>query len=206
MNKFTYGAAAATLAFVIPTMASAQQRTAGAVIVVVDTGRITQQCAACVAATTQMQGMITSGQQQAQGIAAPLQTEAQSIQQAAQAAAAMPAGAAKTTAENAVRTRAQAFEARQQQANQQIQRIEQNIQSTRQNVSRQVFERLNPIISQVMTAHGANLALDVDQTLAHAPAINVTNEVLAALNTALPTVSVTPLPQAPAPAQQPQGR
>jgi Skp family chaperone for outer membrane proteins len=206
MNKFTYGTAAAALALALPAMAAAQQRTAGAVIVVVDTGRVTQECTACRAATTQLQGMITSGQQQAQAIAAPLQTEAQQIQAQAQAGAAMPAGAAKTAAETAVRTRAQAFETRQQQANQQIQRIEQNIQSTRQNVSRQVFERLNPIISQVMTAHGANLAVDVDQTLAHAPALDVTNEVLTALNTALPSVSVTPMPQPPAPAQQPQGR
>jgi Skp family chaperone for outer membrane proteins len=206
MTKTILGVAVAALAIAMPGVASAQAaRTPAAVIVIVDNGRITQQCTACVSATTTMQGMITQGQQRAQQLGAPLQTEMQSIQQQAQANAAMPAGAARTAAETALRTRAQAFEQRQQAYNQQIQQIEQNIQSVRANVSRQIFERLNPIISQVMTTHGANLALDVDATLAHAPALDVTNEVLAQLNTALPSVSVTPMPQAPA-AQQPQGR
>jgi Skp family chaperone for outer membrane proteins len=204
MTKILIGAATAALALAFASPAVAQ-RTAPAVIVIVDSGRITQECTACRAATTQIQGLIASGQQRAQQLAQPLQTEAQAIQTQAQANAAMPAGAAKTAAEAALRTRAQQFEQRQQAAQQEIQRIEQNIQSVRANVSRQIFERLNPLISSTMTAHGANLALDVDATLAHAPAINVTNEVLTALNTQLPTVSVTPMPQQPAPAQ-PQGR
>ena len=56
-----------------------------------------------------------------------------------------------------------------------------------------------------MTARGANIALDVSAPLAHTQAVNVTAEVLAGLNRALPTVSLTPLPagqQQP----QPQGR
>src|SRR5206468_1377545 len=77
--------------------------------------------------------------------------------------------------------------------------------AVRSNVARQLNERLTPIYLQVMNAHGANLALDVDATLAHAPAIDVTNEVLTALNAALPSVSVTPMP-APPPGTQPQGR
>lgn len=206
MKKILFGAASAALALAAPGVANAQAgRTPAAVIVIVDTGRITQQCTACVAAGTQIQALITSGQQRVQQLGQPLQTEMQAIQTQAQTNAAMPAGAAKTTAENTLRTRAQQFEQRQQAAQQEIQRIDQNIQSVRANVSRQIFEKLNPIISQVMTTHGANLALDVDATLAHAPAVDVTNEVLTALNAQLPSVSVTPMPQPPA-AQQPQGR
>jgi Skp family chaperone for outer membrane proteins len=205
MKNMIFGAAVAALALAMPGSAFAQARTPAATIVVVDMDRITQECTACRGAQTALQGLLTSGQQQAQTLGAPLQTEGQSIQQAAQAAQAMPAGAARTAAENSIRQRVQALDTRQQQANQQIQRIEQNIQSTRANVSRQIFEKVNPIISSVMTAHGANIALDVGQTLAHAPAVDVTNEVLTQLNTQLPSVSVTPLPQQPAPAQ-PQGR
>jgi outer membrane protein len=205
MTKAIFGVAAAALALAIASPAVAQQRTAPAVIVVVDSGRITQECNACRAAVTQIQGMVTALQQRAQALGQPLETEAQGIQTAGQAAQAMAAGAARTAAETALRTRVQTFQTRQTAAQQELQRGEQNIQSIRQNVLRQVYERMNPIISSTMTAHGANLAVDVDATLAHAPALNVTNEVLTALNTQLPSVSVTPLPQAPA-GQQPQGR
>jgi hypothetical protein len=58
-----------------------------------------------------------------------------------------------------------------------------------------------------MTARGANVALDVNATLARTQALDVTTEVLTQLNQQLPSVSVTPLPagQQP-PQQQPQGR
>jgi hypothetical protein len=58
-----------------------------------------------------------------------------------------------------------------------------------------------------MTQKGANLAVDLEATLAHGQATNATNEVLAALNAALPSVSITPMPQQQQPQQQtPQGR
>ena len=52
---------------------------------------------------------------------------------------------------------------------------------------------------------GAALVVDKGATLASASNIDVTNDVLAALNQQLPSVSVTPLPQPPA-AARPQGR
>jgi Skp family chaperone for outer membrane proteins len=205
MNKLLFGAAiAAAAAFAVPASA---QRAPQATIVVVDTGRVFSECTACRAASAQLQTMVQQGNARAQQLGQGIQTEGQSIQQAAQAAAGQPVGAARTATENSLRQRAQALDARQTQANQEIQRLEQNLQSTRANVSRQLNERLNPIYITVMNAHGANLLLDTDATLGHAPAIDVTNEVLAALNAALPSVSVTPLPQqaAPNPAL-PQGR
>ena len=88
-----------------------------------------------------------------------------------------------------------------------IARLEQNIQSTQANVLRQINARLNPVITQVMNARNANIALDVNATLARSNTLDVTADVLTALNAALPSVSVTPLPQAAQPAQpQPQGR
>jgi hypothetical protein len=56
-----------------------------------------------------------------------------------------------------------------------------------------------------MTARGANIALDVSATLAHAQSVNITAAALAALNSALPSVSLTPLP-ANAQAPRPTGR
>lgn len=195
----------AALSLALPGTASAQ-RAPGAVIVVVDTDRIYRECTACRAAQTQLEGLVTSARTRATQLGQPLQTEAQSIEQAG-AALRSQSGAARAAAETAFNTRVQQFQTRQTSAQQEIQRLEQNIQSTQANVLRQINVRLNPVVTQVMTARGANVALDTNATLARAGALDVTNDVLTALNAALPSVSVTPLPQAAQPAQpQPQGR
>jgi outer membrane protein len=165
MNKISLSAGIAALSLaVIPGAALAQARTPTATIVVIDNERVFGECTACRAASAQMQGMVTSANQRAQQLGAPLQTEMQSIQTAANAAQAQAAGAARTAAENSLRQRAQALQGRQDAANQELQRLEQNIQSVRANVARQINERLTPIYAQVMNAHGANLALDVGAT------------------------------------------
>ncbi|HWH17764.1 MAG TPA: OmpH family outer membrane protein [Allosphingosinicella sp.] len=203
MNKFVFGAALAALSLGVPAAAPAQ-RAAGAVVVVVDTGRIYRECTACVAAQGQLQSQVNAMQQRAQQLRQPLQTEAQSIEQAAQAARNQQ-GAARTATETSLQQRVQALQTRENTANQELSRLDQNIRSTQAHVVQQINTRLNPIISQVMTARGANLAVDVAATLAHTPALDVTNDVLARLNQQLPSVSVTPLPQQPA-QQQPTGR
>lgn len=201
MNKIAFAAALTALSLVTPGAALAQ-RAPGAVIVVVDTERIYRECNACRAAQTQLQSQVTAAQQRAQALGQPIQTEGQSIEQAARAAANQQ-GAARTAAETALQQRINALQGRQTTANQELQRLQQNIQSSQANVLRQINVRLNPIISQVMTARGANLALDTAGTLAAAQGLDVTNEVMAALNQQLPSVSVTPLPQQ---QQQPTGR
>ncbi len=205
MNKFAFGAAAAALSLALPGVAQAQ-RAPGAVIVVVDTDRVYRECTACKAAQTQLQGMVTSARTRATQLGQPLQTEASSIEQAG-AALRNQSGAARAAAETALNTRVQQFQQKQTTAQQEIARLEQNIQSTQANVLRQINVRLNPIITQVMNARNANIALDVNATLARSNTLDVTNDVMTALNAALPSVSVTPLPQGQQPAQpQPQGR
>jgi hypothetical protein len=56
-----------------------------------------------------------------------------------------------------------------------------------------------------MQRRGANMMLEVGSTLATSNAVNVTNDVLAALNAALPSVQ-TNAPAATQQRQQPQGR
>ena len=202
MNKFIFGAAAAALALTTP-MAAQAQRAPDAVIVLVNTDRVYRECTACRAAQTQLEGMVNSARARAAQLGQPLQTEAQSIEQAG-AALRNQTGAARASAETALTTRVQQFQARQTAAQQEIARLEQNIQSTQANVLRQINERLNPIVTQVMTQRNANIALDTNATLARSNAVDVTDAVLAALNQQLPSVSVTPLPQAAQPAAQPQ--
>ena len=98
--------------------------------------------------------------------------------------------------------RARSLQTRQEAANNELQRLQQNLQSSQANIRRQIDAKLGPIFQQVMTARGANLAVDTDSTLARSPSLDVTNDVLAQLNAQLPSVSATPLPQQAAP----QGR
>jgi len=198
MTRFAFGSALAVLALAMPATAFAQ-RTPGAQIVVVDTDRVYRECTACRAAQTQLQGQITALQQRTQQLGQPLETEIQSLQQAAQAARAQT-GAARTAAESAVQQRATALQARQTSASQELQGREQTLRSTQSHVVQQINVQLNPIINQVMTQRGANIALDTNATLARAAALDVTNDVLTALNQRLPSVSVTPQPQQTAPA------
>lgn len=197
MTKLLFGTAMAVLAAAIPAAAPAQ-RAAGAVVVVVDTERVYRECTACKAAQATLQAQATSLQQRAQQLGQPIQTEAQSLDAAIKALAGKQPDAALTA-------RITALQTKQSTAQQEIQGREQTLRSTQQNVLQQINVKLNPVINQVMTARGANLAVDENNTLAHAASLDITNDVLAALNQQLPSVSVTPLPQS-ANQQQPQGR
>jgi outer membrane protein len=202
MNRFAFGAALAALSLAAPGAAFAQ-RVPGAVIVLVDTSRIYRDCTACRAAQTQLQTQVSALQQRAQQLGQPLETEMQSIQQAA-AAARNQQGPARTAAETALQTRIQALQTRQTTANQELAGREQTIRSTQAHILQQINARMNPIVTQVMNARNANMALDVSATLAHSAQLDITNDVLNALNQQLPSVSVTPLPQQQQPPAQPQ--
>ena len=182
-----------------PTTAQAQ-RAPAAVVVVVDSERVYRECNACRTAQAQLQSQVTALQNRQQTLANQLRPEAQAIQTAIQALNGKEPDAA-------LRSRAQAFQQKQEQAQQEMARGQQNLQSIQANVVRQIDERMRPVINQVMTQRGANIAVDVDATLAHAQGVNVTDAVIAGLNAALPSVSVTPLPQQQQQQQQqPQGR
>jgi Skp family chaperone for outer membrane proteins len=97
------------------------------------------------------------------------------------------------------------FDTRRQQADQELQRRQQEIQASEQWVIKQISDAATPIISAIMRERGANIAVDEAVTLQHAAAIDVTADVLARLDKALPRVSTTPPAQpaagaAPAPA------
>ncbi|HKT14821.1 MAG TPA: OmpH family outer membrane protein [Allosphingosinicella sp.] len=200
MNKFAFGAALAALAAVIPTAAPAQ-KVGGAIIAVVNTDRVYKECTACKAAQAQLQTQGNSLQQFAQQLAQPIQTEGQSIEAAVRALNGKPADAA-------LQARITAWQTKQNAANQQFQTRQQTLQSTQQHVLQQINVRLRPILTQVMNARGANVLIDAGNTLDNSPSLDVTNDVLAALNQQLTSVSVTPLPQAAGQQQQqqPQGR
>lgn len=200
MRHFTLFAAIAASTLAVPTAAQAQ-RLPSAVIAVVDTSRVYRECTACRSAQTQLQSQATALQTRQQALANELRPEGQQLQQSLQALG-------EGQPDQALRQRVQAFEQRQTQANQELAQTQQRIQSTQAHVLQQINQRLDPIVSQAMTARGATVALPVDATLAHSQTIDITADVLARLNQALPAVSVTPMPQQQPQQQQqqPQGR
>ena len=181
----------------LPAAAQAQA-IPSAVVAVVDLEKITANCTACKSARAVLQGQINGLQTRQQALAGPLETEGKAIQTAIDALNGKEPDAA-------LKTRAQTWESKRQQAAQEIAQRQQQIQANNQYVQKQISDKLGPIYTQVMQRRGANMMVEIGQTLASGQALDVTNDVLTALNTALPSVQTT----APAPARpqtRPQGR
>jgi Skp family chaperone for outer membrane proteins len=171
----------------------AAQQLSPAVIVIVDMDRVVNESAAGKQAGTEIQGKITGLQTRANTLQQQLKTEIEAIQ----------AGEAnKTLAGPALEQRARAFQDKQQAAQNELGRAEQDIQRARQFVIQQITTAANPIITTIMRERNASIALQKDATLQHSNALDVTNDVIARLNTQLPRVSTTPPPPPAQPAQQ----
>ena len=190
--------AAIAAATALPTTANAQAR--GGVIIV-DTANVLSNCTACKAAQTQLEQRQTTLRSRVQTLTQQLQTEGKPIQDAVDALKGKQPDAA-------LQQRITAFQTKERSAQQEISNSQRQLQSTAAHVQQQVGARLIQIVEQSRARRGASIAVAKDSTLANDPSIDVTAEVLAALNQALPSVSVTPLPQAQQQQQQqqPQGR
>jgi outer membrane protein len=185
--------AAVAAAAIAPSAATAQALP-NAVVAVVDLDRVTAECNACKTAQAALKSQVQSYQGREQALAAPLETEQKSIQAAVDALKGKEPDAT-------LKTRIEAFQRKQQQAAQELSTQQRQIQANQQYIQKQIQDKLSPIYQQVMQRRGANLLVEVGTTLATAQNVDVTNDVLAALNASLPTL-VTTAPAAPAP----QGR
>jgi len=174
---------------VIPSAAHAQALSP-AVIAVVDLDKVTADCTACKTALAALRAQGQAYQSRESALAAPLQTEQQSLQTAVNALNGKEPDAG-------LKARITAFQNKQQQGATELQRQQQQLQRNQQYVQKQIADKLGPIYSQVMQRRGATIMLEQGATLATAQSIDVTNDVLAALNTAMPTIQTT-APAAPA--------
>lgn len=187
--------AALAASMLVPTAASAQA-IPPAVVAVVDLQKVTTDCNACKTAVAALRSQQTAEETREKGLAAPLQTERNSIQTAVDALKGKEPDAA-------LQARIRSFQSKGQQAEEEASRGREQLQRNAEYVRQQILTKLNPIYSQVMQRRGANILVEQGATLAAASAVDVTNEVLVALNAALPSVATT----APvARQQQPQGR
>ena len=186
--------AALAASMLVPAASAQAQAVPGAVIAVVDLDKVSTECNACKTARATLQGQVTAVQNREKALSAPLETEGKAIQAAIDALNGKEPDAA-------LQARIKAFDTKRQQGAQEIAAQQQQVQRNSAYVSQQVQAKLDPIYRQVMQRRGANLLIEITSTLASASQLDVTNDVLAALNTALPSVQTT------APAQQqPQGR
>jgi outer membrane protein len=178
---------------ILPSMAQAQAIPA-AVVAVVDLDKVTSACNACKTAAAALRSQATALQNRQQALSTPLQTEQKSIQAAIDALNGKEPDAA-------LKTRVQAFQTKEQQAAQELQTQQTQLQRNQQYIQKQISDKLGPIYTQVMQRRGANMMVEIGQTLASGATLDVSNDVVTALNSALPSISTT----APAPAK-PQGR
>jgi outer membrane protein len=181
---------------VLPSVAHAQA-IPPAIVAVVDLDRVSTDCNACKTAAAALRSQVQSYQSRESALATPLQNEGKSLQAAVEALNGKEPDAA-------LKTRITAFQTKQQQGAQELQRQQQQIQRNQQFVQKQISDKLGPIYSQVMQRRGANVMLEQGATLATASTLDVTRDIITALNAALPTIQ-TIAPAAPATAQ-PQGR
>ena len=196
MNKLIVSSLLAAAA-IMPSMAQAQTLPDSR-IAVVDLQRVYTECNACKTAATQLQSQAEAIRQREQQLAGPLETEGQSIQAEANALnGAQPSAALQQCAE--------AFEQRRQAAARELQGREETYNRNAAYVRQQIDTQLKPALDAVLGRRGAAMIVPRAGVLSLNPAYDVTNDVLAELNSKLTTVATV----APAPAQtaeQPAGR
>lgn len=189
LNMIFRGTAAVLLASAaLSTAPVVAQQLSPAVVIVVDMDQVVNQSAAGKAAGTEIQGKITGLQARATTLQNQLKTENDAIVAGQQN---------KSLVGDAFEQRVRTFQKRQQDAQAELARAEQEIQRSRNYVIQQITQAANPIITTIMRERNASVALQKDATLQHSASLDVSNDVLARLNTALPRVSTTP-PAAPA--------
>ena len=180
MNKILLTAALAT-SFFAPVAAHAQAIPA-AIVAVTDLDRVTSECNACKTASAALRSQATAIQAREKALADPLAADQKSIQAAIDA---LQGKAPDAALENRVK----AWQTRQQQAAAELQRSQAQLQRNQQYIQQQIAQKLGPIYQQIMQRRGANLMLEAGSTLATANAIDVTTDVLTALNAAMPTLA-----------------
>ena len=170
------GAAAPVLAQQLP----------AAIIVTVDRQEMIATSAAAKAAQAELKPKADALNARLNQLRTSLSSEEKTLRDSQPAQGALPA------AIQAWQGKVRDFDARRGQADQELQRRQQEIQQAEQWVVKQINDGSQPIISQIMRERGANIAVDEQVTIQHAAAVDITADVIARLDKALPKVSVTP--------------
>lgn len=192
MNKMLKTGAVAALmsaAALLPTVAHAQALPA-AVIVIVDMDEVYNGTAAGKQASIDLKTKLDAIQARATTLRTQFGSEEETLgksQPAPTDTAARPAW------ENKVRD----YQARRQAAEAELGNRDKEFQASRAYVLKQITDASTPVVTAIMRERGATIAMPEGATLQHAASVDITTDVIARINKALPRVSITP-PAAPA--------
>lgn len=189
MKTLLTASALAALAFAAPVAA---QTLPAAVIVVVDMDRVFNTSIAGKTAQGELKTRLDGIQSRLTQLRTQLGTEQQALAKSRPTAPG-PAATAWETKARDLQTRSEAAE-------KELAQRDRDFQASRQNVLKQLNDAAQPLISTIMRERGASIVLAEGATLQHAASIDVTADVVARLDKALPRVS-TATPAATTPAR-----
>lgn len=188
MKKLVIALALASAATVAAPVAA--QTLPPAVIVVVNLDQVFQDSAAGKIAQTELKTRLDGIQSRLASLRTSFGAEEQTLAKTQPPQTPAPAF-------QAWQAKVKDFSTRKTQAEQELQKRDQDFQASRQYVLKQINDGAQPIITQIMKERGASIAIPEGATLQHAASIDVTTDVIARLDKALPRVSST-APAAPA--------
>ncbi len=189
MKKLLISLALASAAIAAPVAA---QTLPPAVIVIVDLDQIFQTSAAGKLAQSELKARLDSIQARVASLRTSFSAEEETLGKTRPPQTAAPAAIAAWEA------KAKDYQTRRTQAEAELQQRDKDFQASRQYVLKQISDGAQPIITQVMKERGATIALAEGATIQHASSIDVTADVVARLDKALPRVSTTAPTGAPA--------
>ena len=162
-----------------------------AVIVIVNLEEVYQASAAGKTAQTELKTRLDAIQARLASLRTSFGAEEQALGKS------QPAQTATPAVITAWQAKAKDYQTRKTQAESELQKRDQDFQASRQYVLKQINDGAQPIITQIMKERGATIALIEGATLQHSASIDITTDVVARLDKALPRVSST-APAAPA--------
>ena len=182
-------ALAAAAPLTIHASAAAAQNLPAAVIVVVDLDKVFQGSVAGKQATAELKTRADALQARVTALQTQFGTEQQTL---GKSRPAVQTGPAETAWEAKVRD----LQSRQQTAEQELAGRNRDLQLSQRSVLQQFNDGVQPVITAIMKEHGASLVLPESSTIQHAGAMDITADVLARVDKALPRIS-TATPAAP---------
>lgn len=196
MNKTIKSAAlAAVLAAGAWPVATAAQTLPPAVIVVVDMDQVINGSVAGKQAQAELKTRADALQSRINTLRTQFGSEEETLAKGAPAQGSPPATI------QAFQAKVKDFQTRRQAAEQEVGQRERDFQASRNYVLKQINDAAQPIITAIMRERGASIAMPEAATLQHAASVEVTTDVIARLDKALPRVSTT-APAQPAAAPQ----
>ncbi|MBV8971940.1 MAG: OmpH family outer membrane protein [Sphingomonadaceae bacterium] len=162
------------------------------VVIVVDMDRVVNDSAAGKQATAELKTRNDALQARVNQLRTQFGTEEQTLGKS------QPAQGAAPAAVTAWETKARDYQQRRQAAEADVQKRIQDLQLSQRYVLKQINDGTTPIVTAVMRERGATIVLPENATLQHAASLDVTTDVIARLDKALPRVSTTAPAAAPA--------